>query len=219
MKNKSLILFDFDGTLADTLPASFDAFRTVFKKYDGQDVTNEQLVAMFGPTEDEIITRNFTKLEAVSEAILEYYDLYEKAHGSMDEINSIRELLMVLKEDGRHIAVVTGKSRKAFDISSEALQISSYFDYVVTGDDVEKPKPDPEGIFKTMKFVGASPEEVVFLGDSNADIVAGKAAGVLTYAVQWLSTYQSVEYEVKPDGIFKHVADFAALFKDSGAGR
>ncbi|MFC5451240.1 HAD family hydrolase [Paenibacillus aestuarii] len=211
--NKTVILFDFDGTLADTLPASFEAFRTVFKKYDGQDVTNEQLVSMFGPTEDEIITINFAQQAAVAEAIREYYVLYEKAHASMHEINPIQELLILLKEAGKHIAVITGKSRKAFDISSEALQLSQYFDFVVTGDDVEKPKPDPEGIFKAMEFFAAAPDEAVFLGDSNADILAGKAAGVQTYAVQWLSTYQSVKYDVEPDAIFKNIAEFASLFK------
>ncbi|MFD0695422.1 HAD family hydrolase [Paenibacillus sp. GCM10027628] len=67
----NLILFDFDGTLADTLPSSFAAFRTVFKKYDRQDVTNDMLVSMFGPTEDEIISMNFNNKELVQKAIIE----------------------------------------------------------------------------------------------------------------------------------------------------
>jgi pyrophosphatase PpaX len=214
---KSLILFDFDGTLADTLPASFAAFRTVFKKYDGQDVTNEQLIAMFGPTEEDIIARNFNHKEIVQEAINEYYDLYGRGHSGINKINSILELLILLKENGKQIAIITGKSRKAFHISSEALNLSEYFDYVVTGDDVEKPKPDPEGIYQAMDFFGAKPEEVVFLGDSNADILAGISAGVQTYAVQWLSTYQSTDYEVKPDAVFKHTSEFIKLLKENGS--
>lgn len=215
--NKTLILFDFDGTLADTLPASFAAFRAVFKKYDGQNVTNDQLVSMFGPTEDEIISKNFANQELVQEAINEYYDRYGKGHSVMNEIHSILELLILLKENNKQIAIITGKSRKAFDISSEALKLSTYFDFVVTGDDVEKPKPDPEGIYKAMDFFGSKPEEVVFLGDSNADIIAGKSAGVRTYAVQWLSTYQSTVYDVEPDAIFKNTSEFISILKDNGA--
>lgn len=212
-----LILFDFDGTLADTLPASFDAFRAVFKKYDGQDVTNEQLVDMFGPTEDDIIARNFNRQEFVHEAIHEYYDLYGRGHSGINDVNSILELLILLKENGLQIAIITGKSRKAFLISSEALNLSKYFDYVVTGDDVAKPKPDPEGIYQAMDYFGATSEEVVFLGDSNADIRAGISAGVQTYAVQWLSTYQSTAYEVEPNAIFKHTSEFIHLLKEKGA--
>ncbi|MZQ81353.1 HAD-IA family hydrolase [Paenibacillus sp. 5J-6] len=213
---KRLILFDFDGTLADTLPASFDAFRAVFKKYDGQDVTNEQLVAMFGPTEDDIIARNFNHQEFVHEAINEYYDLYGRGHSGRNDSNSILELLILLKENGLQVGIITGKSRRAFLISSEALKLSQYFDYVVTGDDVAKPKPDPEGIYEAMEYCGAQPEEVVFLGDSNADIRAGIAAGVQTYAVQWLPTYQSTAYEEKPDAIFKQPSEFIHLLKENG---
>ena len=68
-----------------------------------------------------------------------------------------------------------------------------------------------------LVFFGSKPEEVVFLGDSNADIIAGKSAGVRTYAVQWLSTYQSTVYDVEPDAIFKNTSEFISILKDNGA--
>ncbi|MGG1516843.1 HAD family hydrolase [Paenibacillus oryzisoli] len=212
-----LILFDFDGTLADTLPFSFAAFKAVFKKYDGKDVSNDALISMFGPTEDDIIAMNFQNKAFVHQAIQEYYDLYGQGHSNMNEIDSIIALLELLKENNKQIAVITGKSRRGFDISSEALKISHYFDYVVTGNDVAKAKPDPEGVYKAMHFFGVKVENVVFLGDSNADIVAGKSAGVRTYAVQWLSTYQSTVYDRNPDAIFSNTAEFIALLEAEGS--
>ncbi|MDD9268484.1 HAD family hydrolase [Paenibacillus sp. GCM10023248] len=212
-----LILFDFDGTLADTLPLSFAAFKRVFKKHDGQDVTNDKLISMFGPTEDEIIAKNFQNKEVVQNAIDEYYDLYGQGHSEINDLHSIIVLLDLLKENNKQIAVITGKSRKAFDISSEALKISKYFDYVVTGDDVERAKPDPEGVYKAIQFFGSQAEKVVFLGDSHADIMAGKSAGVRTYAVQWLSTYQTTAFDIQPDAIFTNTADFIALLKNEGS--
>ncbi len=206
------VLFDFDGTLADTLPLSFKAFKTVFNQYDGRIVTEEELVGMFGPTEDEIIAMNLKNILAVPKAIADYYEIYKQGH--FDDIPSnqeIMDLLNYLKSQNIKLGVITGKSKQAFNISSEALQLSRFFDLEITGDDVEEPKPHPEGIFKALEIMGVDKKEVIFLGDSNADINAGKAAGISTYGVQWLSTYQNATFEVKPDLIFSNTQEFIEL--------
>lgn len=206
------VLFDFDGTLADTLPLSFKAFKTVFNRYDGRSVTEAELVGMFGPTEDEIIATNLNNTAAVPQAIADYYEIYKQGH--YDDIppnQEIWDLLNDLKTQNIKIGVITGKSKRAFDISSEALQLSRFFDLEITGDDVKEPKPHPEGIYKALDILGIDRNEVVFLGDSNADIKAGKAAGIPTYGVQWLSTYQNATFEVKPDMIFSNTHEFIEL--------
>ncbi|MDQ8739172.1 HAD family hydrolase [Paenibacillus sp. LHD-38] len=208
-----LVLFDFDGTLADTLPSSFSAFKTVFKKYDGQDVTSDELVSMFGPTEDDIILKNFRNKESVRNAVQEYYDLYGQGHSESIDISSIIALLQLLRDKGKKIGVITGKSKQAYKISSEALNLANYFDFVVTGNDVVNPKPHPEGIIKALDFFGIKTDNTVFLGDSNADILAGKAAGVRTFAVQWLSTFQSSVFEIEPDRLFKSTIEFIEVIE------
>lgn len=209
------VLFDFDGTLADTLPLSFTAFRTVFKQYEHRDVTNEELVAMFGPTEEEILEANFSNKAAVPQAIQDYFAIYEAGHtGESVRDQEIAGLLQQLKEQGIKTAIITGKGKRAFKISSEGLDMQGFFELAVTGDDVEKPKPDPEGIHKALEFLGIDRADAVFIGDSNADILAGKAAGLRTYGVRWLSTYQSQSYDVEPDGVFSHVAQFLELLAE-----
>ncbi|TVX89868.1 HAD family hydrolase [Paenibacillus agilis] len=208
------MLFDFDGTLADTLPLSFNAFKSVFKQYDNREVTNEELVAMFGPTEEGIIYTNFANKPFVPDAIQGYYSYYEKEHHTECQCDQgIIDLLLFLKEHGVKIGVVTGKSRRSFDISAAALQLDSYFDVSITGADVVQPKPHPEGIHKALHTLGIDSENAIFVGDSNADILAGKAAGLRTYAVQWLSTCQSLTYNVEPDGLFTNVMHFRELLE------
>ncbi|MBO9597277.1 MAG: HAD family hydrolase [Cohnella sp.] len=211
------VLFDFDGTLADTLPLSFKAFKSVFEKYDNRTLSEEQIVAMFGPTEDDIIARNLGRAEAIEQAVREYYDIYAQGHSDLlRQDREIHDLLRFIRSRGLKIGVITGKSRKAFDISSEALQLAEYFDLTITGDDVENPKPHPEGIWKSLDFFGTVKDDAVFLGDSNADIKAGRAAGIRTYGVQWLSTYQSAEFEVAPDLIFTNVTQFMTRISKGG---
>jgi HAD superfamily hydrolase (TIGR01509 family) len=208
------VLFDFDGTLVDTLPLSFFAFQTVFSKYDDRAVSTEELVAMFGPTEDEIIARNLRVKEKVGEAIADYYRIYREGHESQVEVSEdMLKLLKYLQLQDIRIGVITGKSRKAYQLSAEALHLSHFFDVVFTGDDVEKPKPDPEGIHAALAILGISKDEAVFVGDSNADIQAGKAADMRTYGVQWLSTYQSAHFEKEPDFIFTHIDQFRELLE------
>lgn len=210
------VLFDFDGTLADTLPLSFRAFQAVFEKYDGRKVTDEQLVEMFGPTEDEIIARNLKAKEAVPQAIEDYYDLYERDHPENlkhnDEINGLLLSLRVRGlKTGIITGIITGKSRRGLDISSGHLKMLQFFDLSISGDEVDKPKPDPEGILRAMEELGVTREETVFLGDSNADILAGKAAGVHTYGVHWLPTFQNAHFEEEPDQIFSRVDELVEL--------
>lgn len=208
------VLFDFDGTLADTLPLSFFAFKYVFKKYDDWEVSTDELIAMFGPTENEIIAGNLRNKENVKEAISDYYLIYEKSHAAEVHMsNDMHQLLTSLKSNGMKMGIITGKSRKAYQISSEALSLSNFFDIVITGDDVQQPKPDPEGIATALDFLSVSQEEAVFVGDSNADIKAGKAAGLRTYGVQWLSTYQSIHFEMEPDAIFTRIEQFQKLLE------
>ncbi|CAH1220408.1 Pyrophosphatase PpaX [Paenibacillus auburnensis] len=209
------VLFDFDGTLADTLPLSFTAFKAVFRQYENRDVTNDELVAMFGPTEEEIIEANFSNKAAVPQAVQDYFSIYETGHAGESVRNQeIAGLLQWLKDQGIKTAVITGKGKRAYRISSEALNMRGIFQLAITGDDVEKPKPDPEGIHKALDILGIDPADAVFIGDSNADILAGKAAGLRTYGVRWLSTYQSQTYDVEPDGVFSHVSEFLEVLAE-----
>jgi pyrophosphatase PpaX len=203
------LLFDFDGTLADTLPISFKAFQYVFEKYDGLSLTEEQIVAMFGPTEDAILKKHLKNRSDVPQAVEDYYEVYRRSHPEVvSDTPEMNELLSALKRQGVKIGVVTGKSDRSFQLSAEALQLKDFFDVTITGDDVEKPKPDPEGVLKALKLLGASNDEAIYVGDSNADIKAGKAAGLRTFAVQWLSVSQSTNYDMEPDHVFHRIAEF-----------
>lgn len=118
-----------------------------------------------------------------------------------------------MKAQGIKVGVITGKSRRAYQISAGALDLERFFDISITGDDVAKPKPDPEGIHSALRTLGIEPSQAIFVGDSNADILAGKAAGMQTYAVRWLPTFQSQAYDLAPDGILENVAEFQRLLQ------
>ncbi|MEF7562303.1 HAD family hydrolase [Bacillus infantis] len=205
---KKAVLFDFDGTLADTLPICFEAFKYVFRQYDDRDITEKEIIGMFGPTEDEIIERNLQSTNEIQNAIEDYFSFYEKGHDrSFQLIEEIKGLLEFLKERNMKLGIITGKSRRGLDITLKCLKIEDHFDISIAGDEVLKPKPDGEGILKALEFLGLERNDVIFVGDSRADIAAGRHAQVATAAAQWFDSVQSTSFDEEPDVLCKSIGD------------
>lgn len=199
------LIFDFDGTLADTLPLAYYSFQTVFNHYDGKAFSDEEVKNMFGPTEPNIIRNNLINDNQQS-AIDLYFNMYTENHQDMVKANAkVNDMLKTLKEKGYNLAIVTGKSTKSLEISLEFLGIQDLFDCKISGDDVDKEKPDPEGILKVLKLLNRTKEEAVFLGDSDGDIKAGQEAGMYAIGVHWIPNVQNTTFNIEPDAIFKDV--------------
>lgn len=207
------IIFDFDGTLANTLPVCYFAFNQVFKEFDHKDLSSDEIKAMFGPSETGIIRENLLN-QNKEQAIELFYKAYSENHENLVELNKdINELITYLKNNGVKLGIVTGKAKRSLDISLKALQMENLFDVIVTGDDVINPKPHPEGVIKALSALQIEKNEAMFVGDSDADIQAGVQANVYTVGVQWLPDYQSLEFSIEPDAIFKSVAEFHESLK------
>ncbi|WP_077622694.1 HAD family hydrolase [Sediminibacillus massiliensis] len=207
------IVFDFDGTIANTLPINFHGFHEVFKKYDGKDLSDEEIKEMFGPPEHELIEKNLES-DQLDQAVALYYKEYEENHDKLVQKNEeINRMLSELKERGIKLGIVTGKSRKSFEMSLDKLDLKQYFDVLITGDDVTEDKPDPEGVEKALSKLGVRPEDAMYIGDSDADVEAGARAHTKTAAVKWLPEYQSSEYSTEPNVIFEQTDELFVYLK------
>lgn len=163
---------------------------------------------MFGPSETGIIRENLSHANK-AEAIGLYYEKYSESHPQFVDYNrEIDELLRYLKDKDIKLGIVTGKARRSLDISLKALQMDDLFDIIITGDDVTKPKPHPEGVIKALSILGVKSNEAMFIGDSDADVQAGIEANVSTIGVDWLPDYQPMDFTVEPNVAFTSVVGF-----------
>jgi haloacid dehalogenase superfamily, subfamily IA, variant 1 with third motif having Dx(3-4)D or Dx(3-4)E len=213
------IVFDFDGTLANTLPIIVNALQRVFKEHDGFDLGYDDFIRLAGPSELGIIElnlKNRERLEAATEQFLSHYN--EKHHEFVEPVEEIALLLKDLAEAGVRMALFTGKARRTLDISLAKLRMNLAFDQIVTGDDVKESKPSPEGLHAILGSLGWNREDTIFIGDSNDDMEAGAAAGVRTYAAQWMPAVQSKEYATPPLLTFYSVEEFRAFLAGEVAG-
>lgn len=202
------VLFDFDGTIADTLPLIFHAFRKVFSKYTGRTYSDREILQMFGPPEKEIIERHIPPKQR-KQAFRDFLQLYDDKHREMVEHNpDIEKVVRLIKEKGLSLGIVTGKGRDSANISLRHLGLARFFDVTITGDDVVRPKPDPEGLLMAINRLGVRPADAMYVGDSNGDILAGRRAGTGTIGANWMSVSQSDGFSVQPDHIFKDIQSF-----------
>ncbi|GGE32249.1 phosphohydrolase [Pullulanibacillus camelliae] len=202
------IVFDFDGTLANTLPIIVSTFQHLFRTYKGVTASAEEVMALFGPTEEGML-HDLLPEEDWAQAerdLYTYYRQYQSQQGEADP--DIIALLDYVKKKGVKLAIFTGKGRCCLDISLEYLQIEHYFDVMITGDDVARPKPNSEGLRKAIDLCDATPAETIYVGDSDADIAAGKSAGVLTVGACWMERTQSEHFIQAPDRVYQQVSDF-----------
>lgn len=203
------LLFDFDGTLADTYPIIFHSFKTIFKEFKGEKVTDQFIFQQFGPAEPELIRRNFNG-RVNHELVLErYYEVYNRDHQRLTPARAdVAQMLSGFAQRGFRLGVITGKSRRSLDISLAHLFPTIRFDVSVTGDEIAHPKAHPESLEKALNTLKAEPKEVVFIGDTDADFLAGRALNVATIGVRWFHANGSVDWKEKPDAVFHDVPSF-----------
>jgi HAD superfamily hydrolase (TIGR01549 family) len=210
MKKYDGVIFDIDGTLTSTNELIFSTFNHITKKYLNKSMTNEEIIALFGPTEDKIIEDLFG--ERADEVKKEYYSFYTSNHAMADIYPGMKELLHFIKEKNVLLSIYTGKGREASLITLKKLGIIDFFDLVITGSDVKEHKPSPEGIEIFVDKYSLDKERVLMVGDAPADIKAARAAGVQVASAVWDSYACEKVLSMESDYVFYTVEELQKFF-------
>lgn len=192
------VIFDLDGTLADTIPLICASWNAAVPLYTHKTYSDAEVISRFGIPDSAMIRKEIPGRSAEL-AIDVYHEFYEKNHGQVTIFPGVQELLRELQHREIALGVMTGKSRETADITLRLLGWKDLFDSVVTGDEVDHQKPNPEGPLKVAKVLRADPAQCAFVGDSPADIGAGKNAKMLTIAAAWSSIYIEKIRALGPD--------------------
>ncbi len=214
MKNYDGIIFDIDGTLAATHDLIFASFNHVAEKFLNKRLTNEEIVTLFGPTED-VILKDWMK-DNYETARSAYYEFYEAQHNEMAAIfPGLIEVIELIKSKNIPLGIFTGKGRNSSLITLKAINLYNHFDLIITGDDVEEHKPSPEGINKFIKKFKVNPSRVLMVGDASVDVAAANKSGVNSALVLWDDFSRSRFSKVQADFVFRTVNDFETFIKEN----
>ena len=207
------VIFDLDGTLVRTNELIYASFNHLMERHLGRRMEPAEIVALFGPPEEGAIEKVFgpERTPALMKELLEFYAAQHSTLADMHE--GIEELLRFLKERGIRIALFTGKGRWTTGITLGAFGLDGFFDLIVTGNDVERHKPDPEGIRLALDRFGLRPSQALMVGDSVSDAKAGHAAGVRVASVLWDAHDPERVRAVNSTCTFDSVASFDAWLR------
>ena len=198
-------IFDIDGTLTSTNQLIFDSFNFIAKKYLNRIFSDEEIISLFGPTED-VILKEWCG-DKYEEARKDYYKYYSAHHGIAGLYDGIKEILHHVRSKGYPIGIFTGKGREASIITLTKLGVDHYFDLIITGDDVQNHKPAPEGILKFVNHFGLNTERVLMIGDSVSDVIASKEAGIKIASALWDSYAHEKVKTLQSDYYFHSVEE------------
>jgi HAD superfamily hydrolase (TIGR01509 family) len=175
------VVFDQDGTLINTFIPALHAYSVAC----GREITLAELepVAHLGAARN--LVSALLGHEATDAEDDVFHDALAAAVAAIDPYPGIVDTLTSLRTVGIATAVATNSDARSAGVVLGAHGLDLLLDAIVTVDQVSGPKPNPESILLAAMRLGADPHEVVFVGDSPADMVAARAAGALAVAAGW----------------------------------
>lgn len=195
------VLFDLDGTLIDSGSLILSSFRHATRSVLGRTIADEVLMENVGGHGLRAQMLEFDP-ERVDELVRVYREHNHEAYRAVQTFEGIDALLHRMSAAGQRLGVVTVKGRVTVELTFELLPIGHYFETVITGDDTERHKPDPEPLRLALDNMGADPETAAYVGDSPFDIQAAQSAGMTSIAVSWGKIHPVARLEAEgPDHV------------------
>jgi HAD superfamily hydrolase (TIGR01509 family) len=184
------VLFDFDGTLVDTMPLHYEAYRRTFSEM-GLDLTPDEFYPHIGGTGPETIPK-FLGGRATSWSVAQIHDRKKLAFLEILNEVEIPQLpaarLLPLLHGRVPMAVSSSGARIGVLTMIERLGWNGYFDAVVTAGDAARGKPAPDLFLKAAELLGIPPEECLVLEDTDDGAAAGRAAGAVVIDLREMTT-------------------------------
>lgn len=207
-----LLIFDLDGTLVDSRVDITNAINHAVKDYGLGPFSVEKITSMVGRgitklLEDLLKPYPEIPINDVIERFLEHYEKHiidntRPYPGAMDVLEELRDYKKV---------VISNKRENLSKKTLEGLGLLGYFEIVLGSDSTPEKKPSPVPVRRVLEELNVSPHEAAIIGDSDLDIKAGKAAGILTIAVSY--GYRPRELLLEADHIIDSIKKLPDLIK------
>lgn len=213
--NLKNIIFDFDGTLADTRQCSILATQEAFSQF-GLKKPSEQDIAYYMGVPIEISFKKMADAELPDELFQRLLVTFRKAYKELENdyiaaFPGIPEVLEKLLQQGKQIFVVSSKKSDVLLRNLKTLQIDEMFRDVIGADKVSHYKPHPEGILQLQERYSFQSEETVMIGDTIFDVQMAKAAGVYSCGVTWASHEKEILIKENPTFLVEETRQLAVL--------
>lgn len=208
------VLFDLDGTLIHAKGLIGNCINQTLKRFGYSPIESEKLRGLIGTPLAKIFEIGGVKDKKDNNDMVKYYrNLYLSVYLEKTKVyEGMKELLKKLRIKGIKICVVTLKNGDVARNVIKGLELSSLVDIVVGDGDSKESKPSPKQIIYACKKLGVDIKDIVIVGDSIVDIIAGKRAGCLTIGVLWGFSTKNELKNVGADYLISDVNELERFF-------
>ena len=168
----SAILFDMDGVLIDSLDSWWNALNQALKAFNHKEIRKNEFINKYWGHD---LRDNLKKMRLDPNIGNFCNTIYSE---NLDTIKIYNDTKTTLQKLNKYIkAIITNTPKDCTKQILKKFNIETFFSLIITSDEVQKAKPDPEIIYKACESLHVSPENVLLIGDTKSDIQAGKASG------------------------------------------
>ncbi len=188
MKTIQNLIFDFDGTLADTAPLIMATMQTTINELQLPPRTDTECRATIGLRLEDVPAELWPgDTVAENTFVAAYRRIFNRLKRplSVECFPGVLPTLGHLHRSGFRMAIASSRSHASLDEYVDMLGIAHYFTMIVGGNDVAEGKPSPEAVLKILDRCSWSADETLTIGDAPVDILMGRSAGTATCAVTY----------------------------------
>lgn len=217
-----LVMFDLDGTLADTVPQISLAVKKTLEKNNIVFPGEDRIRLFVGNGVDALLRRSIlNKIDVLEQEIdpvlfqkvrFDYFEIYQNEIGSNYTLyDGVEETLKSLKDFGYKLAIVTNKPDVYIKPWLHSANLSDFFDFTLGGGILKVKKPDPQVMLYVCEKVGVSHEHSIMVGDSVNDVLGAQKAGIRSIGLTYGYNYGKPIKYFKPDFVFDKFIEIKGL--------
>lgn len=193
------VIFDFDGTLADTNQLIINSFKHIYCKFHDGNCNEDYILSTFGEPLELTLRRDFGAY-SFEDVIASYRDYQvERFENDVKLYETVEETVKYLVQNNIKVGIATSRLRGSTLSALKKFDIDKYFKVVISADDVKKHKPDKEPLIKAINELNSAAENTLYVGDSKFDMECAINAEVTPVLVGWQKNSDGLaaKYNVK----------------------
>lgn len=220
-KGKELIIFDFDGTLINSIPDLTLAINSMLKQFDLTPLSIQQVTPFIGNGAKPLVKRALAEaLKQNPERFIDFnqaFDIYLKAYQSITckdtfLYDGVLETLEYLDQNAYKMAICTNKPFNFIEPILDTLNIKHIFKLWIGEDSLAEKKPNALPLVHIVNSMNSTIEKSIMVGDSKNDILAANNAQMESIGVSYGYNYNENIADYQPTIVVDHFADLKSFF-------
>lgn len=181
--SRKAFLFDFDGVITDSEPYVFEVLKQMIKDNFGIELPYSDINMTIGCSDRKVAEYIANEYHIdysveLSEKLKKNYPDYYFEYGGIKPFPYLRDLLSILKDRGRKVAIVSSTDRAHLEAALSRMGLSGFIDTIISGSDVQNKKPSPEPYLKGLEALSVDKQDSVVIEDSPTGIQSAVNAGI-----------------------------------------